>query len=177
MTCIVGLAQDGHVFIGGDSAGISGFDLTVRSDQKVFRNGEFLFGFTTSFRMGQLLRFNFIPPERQENTDDYKFLVTSFIDAIRRCLKDGGYATIKDGSEHGGTFILGYRGKVYCVDDDYQVASSQNAFVCCGCGNQVANGSMFSTAGQLPQDRITMALKAAEHFSAGVRGPFTIMEI
>lgn len=51
MTCIVGLEHNGRVYIGADSAGVSGWDLTVRADKKVFRNGSFLFGFTDSFRM------------------------------------------------------------------------------------------------------------------------------
>ena len=58
MTCIVGLVHEGTVFIGGDSAGVAGLSLVVRADEKVFRNGDFLMDFTTSFRMGQLLRYN-----------------------------------------------------------------------------------------------------------------------
>lgn len=177
MTCIVGIAQDGKVYIGGDSAGVAGLDLTVRSDEKVFQNGECLFGFTSSFRMGQLLRFAFSPPSRAEKTDDYKYLVTTFTDEVRSCLKSGGYATTKDGGEQGGTFLLGYRGGLYCVHGDYQVAATADGFACCGCGDQVANGSLFTSVGQPPRERIETALKAAERFSAGVRGPFTILEI
>lgn len=177
LTCIVGIAEDGKVFIGGDSAGVSGLDLTVRSDEKVFKNGEFLFGFTSSFRMGQLLRFSFSPPARAEKMDDYKYLVTTFMNAVRQCLKDGGYARSKEGEEQGGTFLLGYRGKLYCVHSDYQVGSSVDGFESCGCGDQIAHGSLFSTTGKPASERIDTALKAAERFSAGVRGPFTILEI
>jgi ATP-dependent protease HslVU (ClpYQ) peptidase subunit len=176
MTCIVGIAENGKVYIGGDSAGVSGLDLTVRSDEKVFKNGEFLFGFTTSFRMGQLLRFSFSPPSRAEGVDDYRFLVTTFINAVRDILKSGGFATSHDGRERGGTFLLGYRGKLYYVDSDYQVAAAADGFAACGCGDQVANGAMFATSHVEPRPRIEIALKAAERFSAGVRGPFTILE-
>ena len=58
MTCIVGLIDGRRVWMGGDSAGVSGLDITVRADAKVFRNGDFLIGFTSSFRMGQLLAFH-----------------------------------------------------------------------------------------------------------------------
>ncbi len=176
MTCIVGIADNGNVYIGGDSAGVAGYDLTVRADEKVFRNDEFLFGFTTSFRMGQLLRFAFHPPERSEKmTDDYKFLVTTFMDAVRECLKKGGYAKEKEGTEWGGTFLLGYRGKLYCVYDDYQVSAAAMSFNACGCGAQIALGSLWSTMGMSmfdPIARLEIALSAAERFSAGVRGPF-----
>src|SRR5690242_15173484 len=84
MTCIVGLvAADGRVHLGGDSAGIAGYDLTVRKDPKVFRVGEFAVGFTSSFRMGQLLRFAFTPPPIEGDLDAY--MVTTFVNALRDC--------------------------------------------------------------------------------------------
>ncbi len=54
MTAIVGLVHNATVYIGGDSAGVSGYSMTVRADSKVFTIGPYLMGFTTSFRMGQL---------------------------------------------------------------------------------------------------------------------------
>lgn len=177
MTCIVGIQENGKVYIGGDSAGVAGWDLSVWSDEKVFRNGEFLFGFTHSFRMGQLLRFAFSAPSRAENMEDYKYLVTNFTDAIRNCLKSGGFATTKDGAEVGGKFLFGYRGKLYCMQADYQVAKTVDGYAAAGCGDSIALGSMFSTAGKAPRERVEIALNAAERLSAGVRGPFTVMEI
>ena len=56
MTCIAGLVHDETVYLAGDSAGTSGWNLTVRADPKVFANDSYVMGFTTSFRMGQLLR-------------------------------------------------------------------------------------------------------------------------
>lgn len=85
MTVIVGLVNKGDVYIGGDSAGVAGLDITIRADEKVFTNGPFLMGFTTSFRMGQLLRYKFDPPKQTVNTDDMKYMVTDFIDATRKC--------------------------------------------------------------------------------------------
>jgi ATP-dependent protease HslVU (ClpYQ) peptidase subunit len=63
MTCIVGMVENGKVYIGGDSAGVSGFDYHIREDQKVFQNGDMIFGFTSSFRMGQLLQYSLKIPD------------------------------------------------------------------------------------------------------------------
>ncbi len=54
MTCIAAVAHEGNVWMGADSAGVSGLALAVRRDPKIYRVGDFLFGFTSSFRMGQL---------------------------------------------------------------------------------------------------------------------------
>jgi len=63
MTCIVGIQHDGRVYIGGDSAGVAGYSITSRADAKVFTVGPYVMGFTSSFRMGQLLRYGLKAPK------------------------------------------------------------------------------------------------------------------
>jgi ATP-dependent protease HslVU (ClpYQ) peptidase subunit len=178
LTCIVGLVDEGKVYIGGDSAGVAGLSLTVRADEKIFKNGEFVMGFTSSFRMGQLLRFKLDIPYHKPGLDTYEYMVTEFVEAVRKCLKEGGYARTENGEESGGTFLVGYRGELFTIEEDYQVGRSAADYDAVGCGDNVAKGSLFST-GRLsdlsPYDRIRDALYAAEQFSAGVRRPFSIL--
>jgi hypothetical protein len=174
MTCIVGLVDNGAVHIGGDSAGVGGYSLTVRADRKVFRNGDFVMGFTTSFRMGQLLHHAFSPPKRHPDTDIDKFLVTDFINGVRDCLKTGGYAERHHEAESGGVFLVGFAGRLFRIDTDYQVGESVDGFDAVGCGEDIARGSLFSTAKVKPIERLNIALEAAARFSAGVHGPFHI---
>lgn len=178
MTCIVGLAESGAVYIGGDSAGVdSRYALGVRADRKVFRNGDYIMGFTSSFRMGQLLQHSFKPPKRHPDTDIYAFMVTEFVDGVRQCLKDGGYATKEKEAEQGGSFLVGYQGRLFIVHGDYQVADPADGFGALGCGDLIALGSMHSTRVMEPKFRVLTALEAAERFSAGVRAPFHIERI
>ncbi|HEV7935246.1 MAG TPA: hypothetical protein VGP70_23410 [Actinomadura sp.] len=173
MTAIVGLVHNGTVHIGGDSAGVDdSLALTVRADAKVFTTGPFAMGFTTSFRMGQLLRYALKAPE--PNGDLERFMVTEFVDAVRDCLKEGGWATKDSEREEGGTFLIGVHGRLFCVQSDYQVAEAADGFAAVGCGEDVALGALYATARSrmAPQKRIKLALEAAERFSAGVRGPF-----
>ena len=174
MTCIVGLLDNGVVYIGGDSAGVTGYGLTVRADEKVFINGDFVMGFTSSFRMGQLLRYSLKPPKYHPDIDLVEYMVTDFISAVRECLKTGGYAKKDKEVEQAGTFLVGFKGKLFKIDSDYQVGISALAFDACGCGENIALGSMYSNSSLSPADRITLALEAAEQFSAGVRRPFVV---
>lgn len=176
MTAIVGFAARGKVWIGGDSAGVAGLDLVVRADPKVFRVGEFLIGFTSSFRMGQLLRFKFAPPAHAAGVDDYRYLCTDWIDAVRACLRDGGYAKNESGEEHGGVFLFGYRGKLYQVCGDFQVGEPADGLASCGCGEAYAIGALAVATGS-PAAKVRKALEVAARFSAGVRGPFVIESI
>jgi hypothetical protein len=177
MTAIAGFVDHGHVYIGGDSAGVAGYDLTVRADSKVFRNGEFIFGFTSSFRMGQLLRYAFAPPVQKEGQEIFAFMVNDFIDAVRNCLKAGGFAKKDSEVERGGTFLVGYRGRLFCIDGDYQVGEPVDGYDACGCGDTICRGSLYATQGMDPTARMNVALSAAERHSAGVRGPFHIESI
>jgi ATP-dependent protease HslVU (ClpYQ) peptidase subunit len=179
VTCVVGDTDGKIVTIGGDSAGVGGFDLTVRADEKVFVLGEFIFGFTTSFRMGQLLRYHLKPPEFKEGQDVFAYMVTSFVDAARTILKNGGFAQKENEVEQGGTFLVGIRGKLFAVQSDYQVAESADPFCAVGCGDQIANGAMYAMSGfeLTAKQRVLKALEAAERFSAGVRRPFVVKSV
>lgn len=175
MTCIVGLVDKGDVYIGGDSAGVAGLSLSIRADEKVFGNGPFVMGFTTSFRMGQLLRYKFSPPAQTVHQNDMEYMVTSFIDAARQCFSGNGFGD-KDATV-GGTFLVGYKGNLYNVEGDYQVGKSQAPFDAVGCGSDLALGSLYSTEGLSPEKRINLALSAASTFSAGVAPPFVILKL
>lgn len=181
MTCIVGLVHRNKVFIGADSQGTvhSSLDRCVRKDQKVFPvNGKFLVGCCGSFRQCQLLRYGFVPPEQREDIDDYQYMCTVFVDAIRKCLKEGGLAKVNNNQEESeGSFLVAYRGRLYEIESDFQVGEVAEEYNAVGCGAAYALGSMYSSQIVDPHKRITKALEASERFSAGVGGPFVILEI
>ena len=178
MTAIAGFVHnDGKVWIGGDSAAFSERDLSVRADSKVFRNGEFLFGFTSSFRMGQVLRYKFKPPERHEQ-ELYSYMVTTFVDAIRQCLKEAGFARKENEMETGGEFLVGHGGRLFTVYSDYQIAETMDGYAACGSASSVVCGALFASQGMSdPDARIRLSLNAAEHHNCYVRGPFVVDSI
>lgn len=187
MTCIVGIEHETGVYIGGDSAGIAGWELTVRADPKVFHFGQFVYGIAGSFRMGNLLRYAFVPPpppKKRKHLDAY--MVTAFVDTLRAVVEAGGYRERKNEVEslHNGCFLVGVRGRLYEIDSDLQVGRPASGYTAIGCGSSVALGSLYTTddtehtADGLvtypPEVRIYRALGAAEAHNIGVRGPFII---
>jgi hypothetical protein len=174
MTCIVGLEHDGKVYLAGDSAGVAGLSIHTRQDEKVFTNGDMVMGFTSSFRMGQLLRYEFEPPDHSPKKNDMAYLVGPFVDKVRECFKTNGFMhTTERGEEYGGTFLLGYRGGLYVVDEDFQIGRTHDGYGAVGCGWDIALGSLYTSRPDPdPVRRLNLALEAASHFSAGVRAPF-----
>ncbi len=180
MTCIAGLVdEDNKIYIAGDSAAVGNLSLTIRKDRKVFRNGDFLIGFTTSFRMGQLLQHTFKPPEcpswDEEHTIE-RYMATTFVDAVRDCFKAGGFAQKNSEQESGGMFLVGFQGRLFCIFSDYQVGEALDGYDAIGCGSDIALGVLYATPTMKPKKRLELALQAAEHHSAGVRLPFIIEE-
>jgi ATP-dependent protease HslVU (ClpYQ) peptidase subunit len=150
MTCIVGIIdkKTNKVYMGGDSAGVGGrLDIRIRKDPKVFIRGPFIIGFTTSFRMGQLLMSDERFSIRQQKNDepDYDYMVSAFIPAVQSIFRKGGWINEKEKVLKGGTFLVGYKGRLYCVDTDFQVSEDIDDFNSCGSGEDYALGSLYST--------------------------------
>lgn len=178
MTCIVGIANSDVVVIGGDSAGVSGYDVRIRHDPKVFVRGEFLIGFTYSFRMGQLLQYTLDVPLRTVEMLASEYMATVFVDSVRLCFTTGGHARKINEEEAGGEFLVAYEGVLYHIHNDYQVAEYVNGVAALGCGASYAYGAVYTLRKDIPKAPATVvrkALDAAEEYSTGVASPFTIL--
>jgi len=173
MTIIVALKHDGDVYMGCDSAGTRGLSVRVRKDPKIaIRNG-FIIGFTSSFRMGQLLHHEIDYPDPPK-IGHYRFMVKKFIPAIRTGFEEHGFSIKNQNKESGGEFLVGMGGKIFHIFSDFQVGENVLDFSACGCGDEYATGSLASTVGDEPRSRVLMALKVAGEFSNGIRPPYRI---
>lgn len=188
MTCIVGLVDSGKVIIGGDSAGVRHYDITIRKDPKVgiieVGDHRFVVGYSSSFRAGQVLLHNFRPQlEHLDNTDldTYTYMVSHFVEELRECFKNHGIARKREEIDsQGSEFLVGFRSRLFIISYDYQVGESHCGFSATGSGMIAALGSlhttMYDSAGQ-GMARVKSALEAAEFLNCGVSAPFTILRI
>jgi len=177
MTCIVAYERDGKVWMGGDSAGVAGYSISARGDPKVFINGDYMIGFTSSFRMGQLLHYK-LKPSSCPDDDIERHMSTTFIDEVRAVFKDNGILKTDNGEESCGTFLVATRGRIFVVESDFQLGWNRVPYDAVGCGKDLALGVMHGLHKQAhlsPKEIVLTALEGAEEFSAGVCGPFNIM--
>lgn len=184
MTCIAVVTNGKKTVMGGDSAGVGGgYSLQTRKDRKVFvkqeRKVKWLLGFTTSFRMGELIQFELQLPKitKDDKADLYRFMVVRFVPVVRKCLADGGFAEKKDNVERGGSFMVSLLGRIFVIHSDFQVAEPLDPFCAVGCGEDLALGSLYTSAREKNLvKRVRTALEAAQKFSTSVREPFVIIE-
>jgi len=165
--------------MGCDSAGgiPSEYWVTETELLKVFHNGPFMIGYTSSFRMAQLLQYQLDTDQleaQHEDESDVAYLVRVVVEAIRELFKDHGFAEIESNVERGGVFMIAYRGKLYEVHANYQVFRRRDRYAAIGCGQHYAEGALYITGQQgfTPATRIELALEAAAKYSAYVRPPF-----
>lgn len=200
MTCIVGYVDksDGRIIMGSDSIAASGWDKRIQEIPKVFiKNEKMIIGYTTSFRMGQLLEYSLILPEHPSEKSDHEYLCTDFINSVKKCFKDNDFAEVKNNVVGGGTFLVGYKGNIYKIFSDFQVSLSIDGYDACGCGESYALAAIYnlkrietpSEIYNVPKmvyegkptfggrDIVYKSLETAAYFSAGVSGPFNIQSL
>lgn len=180
MTCIAGvIADDGSIVMGGDSANFCGTRLVLRQTPKVFRNGPFLIGCAGSLRVRDAMRYHFTPPKHPRGMDVQCFMRTVFIDAVRDSLRRAGTLLRKNEIEEliDSKMLVGYRRRLFEIEEDFQVGESFDEFSAVGCGADVANGALCVSGDVTPRKRILAALSAAERYNTGVRRPFAVLRL
>jgi ATP-dependent protease HslVU (ClpYQ) peptidase subunit len=167
MTCIVGVEHNNKVFIGGDLQGSGWNHKIVHTQPKVFNKRGVIFGYTTSYRFGQILEHNLTDPVVPENPDEiYRWLVTAVVPDIRNILKENGYGGT---TEKGGNALIGVRGQLWEIQDDFSVLRSVNGYAAVGSGQEYANASL-STAFKIirnPSQEECMKIMKLAIYTAG----------
>lgn len=193
MTCIVGLERNNKVYLAGDSASSTDTFIHKTRLKKVFKietihlgkftkdiPDELILGYTSSFRMGQLLQYSLALPEKKPE-DDLEYLSTAFIDEVRNVLEEGGYSEISKNKEKGGSFLIGFNRRLYYVGSDFQVNSYQEKYGAVGSGADIAFGVLYAMENSIHEydveTTLYKALSAASEFTPTVCPPFYHVEI
>jgi ATP-dependent protease HslVU (ClpYQ) peptidase subunit len=185
MTCIIGVIdkKNKKVYMGADSCASNGQSKIIRKDMKMFKpecNPNFLVGFTTSYRMGQLLMYgedDIFPTEEHLSEEKYEinhnYIVADIIPKIQKLFTESGFGTM----EEGGEFLLAYKDSLFRIYCDFQVEETALDYNSCGCGEYYAEGSLFALKNSKKDivNKIHTGLQSATYFSVGVQPPFYIM--
>ena len=171
MTCIAGLVDNNIIYIGGDR-GISD-DSSIMSmlQPKVIIKGDWIYGYAGSLGNGQL--FDFIDlPDVKKKDDVYKILRMDVVENYKSILDTHGSSKDDDSTD----FIIGCLGRLFEFNtDDWGVAEITEVAI--GSGGNFALGSLYSTIGNDPIERIGLALGAAITYSPTCQGPIDILSL
>ena len=177
MTCIVAMVFNNEVFMAGDLMGSNGFTKKVYPDSKVFKNGDFVIGYTDSFRMGQILQYNWVQPPRIEGLTDRQFLQVDVIESMREAFNVYGYGSKEGREDIGGNFIIGYKGAIYEMQPNFSILKHED-FAAVGSGQYHAEASLALLSEEVatPEECVLALGKSIENaarFTTGVSGEYT----
>jgi len=167
VTCIAAIVDnDGTGYISCDSLGSNGSTKNVYRTKKIFRRGGFLFGFTSSYRMGQILEYSLTLPPRKVGQALTEYLHTDFVQAVRAAFDQGGYGA-------GGEFIFVTEGRIFTMQPDFSLLEARDTFESVGSGEDYARAVMATmVAFELgdPETILTVAIETAANYVSGVGG-------
>lgn len=176
MTCIAAIIdKDGKGHIASDSLGSNGHTKANYKNKKVFKKGDMLIGYTSSYRMGQILEYSLeLPPRKvKQNLDKYMYI--DFINAVRQLLKIHGFSTVQNNTEEIGTFIVVTEGHIFKVQSDLAILESRDKFDACGSGEDYAIAVLHTLVAQNNTNckaMLTQAIDTASQYVSSV-GPAT----
>jgi ATP-dependent protease HslVU (ClpYQ) peptidase subunit len=145
MTLIVGIDLEikGNklIYLAGDRCGSNGFTKDQYVKPKVFKRDNYAFGYTSSFRMGQILEYAKISKDLP-SWEDESNLYVSFVDWAKSAMKDGGFLEDKSGKTSGGNFIF-FNGKLLSeVQDNFSILIPIDGLIAVGSGENHAKAIM-----------------------------------
>ena len=184
MTCIVAFKHNNSVILAGDKMGSNGYTSRNFLRPKIFQNGDFYFGYTTSFYMGQLLQFNWDPPYRFPNENDDEYIFKSVVKSLSDMFESHNLGTSKaenDLEPERGSFIMVYKGRIFEVLSNMAILEVEN-FTSVGCGSEVMEGCIKMWYYLPPsnfeiEEVLTIAYDVVSQRSCGVSSEFDMLVI
>lgn len=188
MTCIVGVIENGKVYMGADRMASSDYMCYPTFDSKLIKredepSGSWLFGICGSFRTLELLKYELELPEPKKTQTPRHYMATTFVQEVRKCFKEHGLLSKNgnesdDSSSYGeefyGDFLVAHEGLLYCLQSDFSLVGSNEGYMATGSGSHQALGSLYTTEyyKMSPEERLEIALEAASHHVPSVGPPF-----
>lgn len=178
MTCIIGMVVNDVVYLAGDSAAVDdNHQLDIVTTTKVLFNGPLMIGWCGSYRMANLVHHSLRVPRQRFGESVDKFITKRVASAIRTTMIDGGIVNDENGGELPGGMILGYKGHIYRLGEEFSVVESTRGFDSVGAGCHFALGaiSMVWPITKNVEARMTEIMRVVSKLCFSVAPPFRII--
>jgi ATP-dependent protease HslVU (ClpYQ) peptidase subunit len=189
MTVIAAIKANDKIYMGCDSMFLYPESLQAikRTQSKLIIKDEMVIGLTTNgCRIFQTIQYKLkVPSTRKVKTEDLlEYFITKFCNSLYKLLHaenmllEDAEAKTSEPSISPAICLIGIRGKLFRIGEDFDVAELDMPFFAVGSGGEYAIGALEATVNLTttfkPEDHILHALKTAEKYTAGVKGPFQI---
>jgi ATP-dependent protease HslVU (ClpYQ) peptidase subunit len=172
MTAIVGISKNNVIYIGADRGASDGDSIISMSRPKIHINGEWIFGYSGSVGVGQLIEFIKLPTI-DKDSDPYEIIRMDIVSKIKELVDDLGV----NGEEHYAEFLIGTQGRLFELSTmDWGVLEVEETSI--GSGASICLGSLYTSASKTdPAKRIQVAIESAIHYSPTCQHPIDILSL
>ena len=181
MTCIAAIAQDGIVYMAGDSAASepNAGGITTVTSPKIFIKDEYLIGYAGSFRMGKFIQYTVefpkLPSWAKGGAKLDEFMNGTVSPSIRKQVREH---ELEQSEKEGFGLVIGIRGSIFEVDEEWAAYENIRNYTAIGSGGDIAIGSLYSTnKWGNAKKRLQTAMEASALYNSYVSAPFTLLEI
>lgn len=172
MTVIIGIERAGAVWLAGDLEAAGDNISFPQKHPKVFVRQGIVFGFSTSFRFGQLLQFTLKIPEPVPSDGILEWLVMVLIPELKVTLSNADYKDPFD-------CLIGVSGELYILQPDFSVIRSAHGYAAIGSGAEFALGCVAThlkvAKFQAIDDIMEMSIAACSEHCSGVSENFAVV--
>lgn len=172
MSCIIGIVDEEHVYMGGDRGASDDVSIVSIHTPKIFVRGNWIIGYCGSIGIGQLIEFIDLEDDVE---NPYTYIRLSIVEALRNAMESFGNTP----QEHDTGWMIGYKGRLFELSaEDWGVVEVEESAM--GSGGTFALGSLHTTKQfpvALPTYRIEQALGAAITYSPTCQGPIDILSV
>ena len=175
MTCIVGVAHKGKVYMAGDRGASTDETILASQDPKIARRGSFVIGYAGNYGLGQLMLHGLkMPVLPRRKSSLLPFMRTTFHDSFLRLIEKTKYKMELAHEDTQSGFLIGVRDELFEYEPiDGQMAQFEETTL--GAGGQIALGVLYATQGMNPEDRVKLAVGAACFYSTSCREPIDFL--
>lgn len=172
MTTIVGLVKDGCAIMGADSQVTDGDRKNNHIKmEKITKNNGYLIGGSGDAQPCDILQHIFVPPvpNATQKKDMYKFMITTFVPAMREVLEENGWKPSTKDEDSGFSTLVAYDGQIFDIGDDFSVLMNDTGIYGIGNGSKYAIGALEAGA------TVEKALEIAANNDIYTSGPFLVI--
>lgn len=174
MTCIVAIAHEGIVYMGGERGNSDSHTIVSSTRPKIFESGPYLIGYAGNTGIGQAIVYNFDFPAVGKTNNIDRHMLQVFIPKLRSFITDNNIK-LPDDSDENSSFIVGVRGRVYEIDlSDFQCVEYNQISI--GSGSSYALGALHALKDYEPLEKLSSSLDAAITYSPSCQGPVDILQ-
>jgi ATP-dependent protease HslVU (ClpYQ) peptidase subunit len=190
MTVIAAIKVDNKVYMGCDSMflDVGSLQVTKRTQSKLIIKDEMVIGLTTNgCRIFQTIQYKLKVPStsKVETKDLLEYFIKKFCSSLYKLLHAENMLLEDPDAKSGepslspASCLIGIRGKLFHIGEDFDVAELDMPFFAVGGGGEYAIGALEASTALAtdfkPDDHILHALKTSEKYTAGVKRPYQLV--